>query len=333
MATLASTGQLKYMILEITFCLIHVPPGFNIIIEVEQHEGSVEYPIGAFICIVMLGRVYFIWQVFGFYSLWTSLESEKVCADCLCEGGIRFAVKAELKQRPYLMVGTAIVISIFLFGIALRTAETPFMYKSQTDWHDVWNGMWCMIITMTTVGFGDFYPKTHAGRLIGVVGCFWGTFLVSIMVVSLTISAELTPQQLDVYAKVKVHTMKKELKQHAAQAIQSAWKLRKLLRYRRKISRNKKIIALNKFREVMFKFHKFRVDLNVLKSDQPVDILINRLNEKLLMTINKLKEDSQAYRSIIIRFETAKQNHNKFQGRLAAIDTLNRKLKTSIEDY
>lgn len=68
------------------------------------------------------------------------------------------------------------------------------MYKSELDWEYVWNGMWCMIITMTTVGYGDFVPKTHAGRLIGVVGCFWGTFLVSMMVVSLTISAEFTPQ-------------------------------------------------------------------------------------------------------------------------------------------
>lgn len=53
--------------------------------------------------------------------------------------------------------------------------------------------MWCIIITMTTVGFGDFYPSTHLGRFIGVLACFWGTFLVSLMVVSLTISSEFTP--------------------------------------------------------------------------------------------------------------------------------------------
>lgn len=58
------------------------------------------------------------------------------------------------------------------------------------------------------------------------------------------------------------------------------------------MSKNAKIVALNKFRETMFRFHKFRVDLHAIKSDQPVDILINRLNEKLIMTIGKLKEDS-----------------------------------------
>ena len=50
--------------------------------------------------------------------------------------------------------------------------------------------MWCIVITMTTVGFGDFYPSTHLGRMIGVMAALWGTFLVSLMVVALTNMAE-----------------------------------------------------------------------------------------------------------------------------------------------
>ena len=53
--------------------------------------------------------------------------------------------------------------------------------------------MWCTIITMATVGYGDFYPATHLGRCIGVIACLWGNFIVSIMVVSLTFSSEFTP--------------------------------------------------------------------------------------------------------------------------------------------
>lgn len=56
---------------------------------------------------------------------------------------------------------------------------------------------------MTTVGFGDYYPSTHLGRCIGVLACFWGTFLVSLMVVSLTISSEFTPQEHKAFDKIK----------------------------------------------------------------------------------------------------------------------------------
>lgn len=55
---------------------------------------------------------------------------------------------------------------------------------------------------MTTVGYGDFYPATYFGRLIGVFACLWGNLIVSIMVVSLTISAEFTPQQRKAYERI-----------------------------------------------------------------------------------------------------------------------------------
>jgi hypothetical protein len=53
--------------------------------------------------------------------------------------------------------------------------------------------MWCTIITMATVGYGDFYPETHIGRVIAILACIWGNFLISLMVVSLTISSEFNP--------------------------------------------------------------------------------------------------------------------------------------------
>lgn len=39
---------------------------------------------------------------------------------------------------------------------------------------------------MTTVGYGDYFPRTLIGRIIDVVLVIWGTFVVSLMVVVLT---------------------------------------------------------------------------------------------------------------------------------------------------
>lgn len=55
--------------------------------------------------------------------------------------------------------------------------------------------MWLIIITMTTVGFGEGYPSTHLGRFVGVMACIIGMLLVSLMVVSLTLSSEFTQEE------------------------------------------------------------------------------------------------------------------------------------------
>lgn len=46
--------------------------------------------------------------------------------------------------------------------------------------------MWEVVVTMTTVGFGDFFPRTYCGRITIIFACFTGIFLVSMMMVTLT---------------------------------------------------------------------------------------------------------------------------------------------------
>jgi hypothetical protein len=45
--------------------------------------------------------------------------------------------------------------------------------------------MWYVIVTMATVGYGDFFPLSYMGRINGMVSCFWGVFTLSTMVVIL----------------------------------------------------------------------------------------------------------------------------------------------------
>jgi len=45
---------------------------------------------------------------------------------------------------------------------------------------------------MTTVGYGDYTPKTDIGRIIGALCVSWGVLIVSVMVVVLTNTFRLT---------------------------------------------------------------------------------------------------------------------------------------------
>ena len=67
--------------------------------------------------------------------------------------------------------------------------------------------MWNMIITLTSAGYGDLYPKTFFGRTVGVIICFWGVLIISFFVVTVTNMLEFTPNEKRAYnLLMRLHT-------------------------------------------------------------------------------------------------------------------------------
>lgn len=47
--------------------------------------------------------------------------------------------------------------------------------------HSTWDGVWWAVATMTTVGYGDLYPKTSVGRLIGIIVMLVGIGFIAVL--------------------------------------------------------------------------------------------------------------------------------------------------------
>ncbi len=123
---------------------------------------------------------------------------------------LQFAIKAELKQRPHIVVPGLFVVSILIASFILRAAEMPVDDSTSANgdegssfgWKYMWNSLWCTFITMTTVGYGDIYPVSTMGKLICVVMCLWGNFLISLIIVSLAEYVELNSSEAKAYFQV-----------------------------------------------------------------------------------------------------------------------------------
>ena len=77
---------------------------------------------------------------------------------------------------------------------------------------------------MTTVGYGDIFPKSGVGRFIGVIVALWGLFLVSIFTVTLTNLFSFSDGEqkaFDLSARLK---QKDELKARAVDLLASSYR-------------------------------------------------------------------------------------------------------------
>lgn len=224
-STFYSSGILFYMIIEMFICIFHSPP-FLDNITITDYKIDIDYYMVSLITF----RVYKILSFFALYSVWAEEKAEQICNECNTFGGISFAIKAELKENPYIIVGMLYGISVCVFGFTLRNVELVQMQGQEKflDWRYISNGIWCIIITTFTVGYGDFYPQTHLGRIIAVIACLWGTFLTSLMVVALTISVAFTPQEEKAYEELKKEELDLLMRKNSVSLIRNAIKLRKL---------------------------------------------------------------------------------------------------------
>ena len=175
------------LLLELLICAIHCPPGLQHTYHLAQLGGTLTIAINEICASLMIVRVYLLFKVFRHFTKWTSHESQEACMIHGAKASALFAVKAILKDKPFHMLVPLILVSIVVLSAAVRLYERDFVQgDTQQDYSYIWNAMWMIMLTMTTVGYGDFFPRTHYGRFIAVLACIWGIFLISMMVVTLT---------------------------------------------------------------------------------------------------------------------------------------------------
>lgn len=82
------------------------------------------------------------------------------------------------------------------------------------NWNYQWNAMWFIFVSMTTVGYGDFVPKTQFGRGIAIFACLVGVYFVSMMMVFMTqksLKSEKEEKAFKLITRLKYRNLNKNL--------------------------------------------------------------------------------------------------------------------------
>lgn len=121
-------------------------------------------------------------------------------------------MRSMMKNYPFQIMLIVFCLILFFFAYLLKISERPLIYAILMrdrisnpeffvlyDLSDYTNCLWLMIITMTTVGYGDYTPETISGRLIVVVACFFGITTVSLIVIIFQDLFKLTTSEARVF--------------------------------------------------------------------------------------------------------------------------------------
>jgi hypothetical protein len=108
-----------------------------------------------------------------------------------CRADFSYSLKCLFKEYPLRLIFVCYSLSAFVFAYLIYLAERQILTqdagkgteKAATDYP---NALWLILITTTTVGYGDYFPQTPLGRVIILFVAIWGTLIVSIMLVVVT---------------------------------------------------------------------------------------------------------------------------------------------------
>lgn len=316
--SLITTGYFKFLILELVINLIHTPPGINGYMQIPQRTAKNPGYIHVNVVLIILHlffRSYHIFKYFSFHSRWYSYESEKICLECQTPLDYLFSLKAEFKERPFFIVGCTMIISIFIFGYSLRGIEMSFMASSGQDWRYYWNGLWCIIITMAAVGFGDFYPVSLLGRFIVIIASLWGTFLISLMVAAMTVSIEFNSQEAISYDSIKAAHFELEFGTTATALIQNAMRYRWVLAKEvgnRDFKQNKSI-AFQKLRKSLYDFRRLRRRKVDSLEAMLIEMSVNKIELNLTTELDKINSQLKHINEIQLLLEEYSQNQSNIK--------------------
>ena len=201
------------------------------------------------------------------------------------DASFMFSIKALMKKKPYSVLIVSLVLSVTLFGFTLRIFERPLSTASTQNFNSIANSFWVTLITMTTVGYGDFYPKSNIGRLVGIIIAFWGVLFVSLFVVTLTNLLDFEGGEEKSYYLLQRLKQKDKLKVEAVNLLSSAYK-KKLTLKKYPNNKRKQINALKDFRKYMIRFQKLS---RMIRSNYDMDTEADRIKRE----IEDLKEEAE----------------------------------------
>jgi hypothetical protein len=218
------------MIFELILISIFQYPSFNKYLILHEMGSYLFIPISSILSAFTFLRFYFVLKIFKHVTHWTSTHSEYTCELHNCKADAAFAFKAFQKENPFIVLAFIFFLTCFAFGMALRIFELHYWETRKDEsnyqnWEFALNGMWCIYVSLSTVGYGDYSARTIIGRTITITACIIGNYIVSMMMVYMTQKSSLSEIEKKSYNLMSRLKIRKEIENNYANIVYASIKM------------------------------------------------------------------------------------------------------------
>lgn len=174
------------------------------------------------------------------------------------------------------------------------------------------NGLWNIIVGITTVGYGEFAPYSHYGRGVLIFSCLIGTLLVSLIVVSLSSFISFDNEEEEAYMILNRKILRKKLNDSCQNIIRLNLKIHDV----KKTYENKNDPPTQEHIGYIFELKTHTH--NKFKYKREIDrMVINKELDKINLIDSKFKENSKIIKNcfsrineIALRIKKMKRSQN-----------------------
>lgn len=200
------TSLFPSCLLEVAVCLFHVPP------LLDYYGMPYELQLLVFL------RLYLIAKYTKEHNMFVDNQATALFASVTqTEISSIFLVKAYFLKFPFRLIFTFYSLNIFLGGY--------FVYVIDRAHNTYLDTVWMLVVTMTTLGFGDVVPKAILARAFVGFASVLGIFLMALFISVVHEALQLKQQEKRILATMENAEHLSEKKNLAATCIQSTWRL------------------------------------------------------------------------------------------------------------
>jgi Ion channel len=224
-ASFWQSRHLKLALLELVINGVISPPGWEDKICYPVMARGVCNPLSDLFMLVAILRLYLVLRVYCHCSQWTNEHSREICDVNMAAAGMLFVVRCQFKKRPFTSLFFFILCIALISAYAIRIFERAYYASAPAidntmdgfqDYENFWNVLWLTAVTMTTVGYGDYYCKSHFGRFTTTLATMLGILTISLMLVSLEQTTKLNQYQALSYEFIFKLQSREQIRHHSA---------------------------------------------------------------------------------------------------------------------